>query len=339
MEKPTKLYRGLHLNFDDFEKFNLGGDLISPYDPVIDEHGRQKLRSGNEYGVYMTTNKQMALDIYGNVHNGGICINDHILIGTHCEKLIIPAVGIVYEIDSTNLNIRKPWISKEFESSYNSNYDGDEFITDVIPFTNCRIIRILIGRDLLHDQEQIEVSGDLAKLKEHILRILKTRKWHLSLLEQELLQHPSNYVRHLMPIDLDMYKELFGYGGIKYMDTQALNNIDIMRGDGIIKYLLGTYYRQDPQNYRTLKYICSLKNEILEENKLEALVDLLFMKLSKTEQNRRQFIERKRENGEEVNTRGFDQTIELCKDILAKIKVRTMETSKGVIDDARKTFK
>ncbi len=339
MERPSKLYRGLHLSVDDFEKFDLCGDLISPYDPVIDEQGRQRLRSGNEYGVYMTTNKQMTLDIYGNVHGEGTCINNRITIGTYCERLAIPAVGIVYEIDPTNLNIRKPWISKEFESSYNSNYDGDEYITDIVPASNCRIIRIIIGRDILHDLELVEVTDDLVKLKGSIMNILNTRRLHLKLFEQELLQQSPIRVKKLMPMDLDMYKELFGYDGIKYMSTEDIANIDPIHGDGIIKYLLCAYYQQNSQDYSTLKYICHLKSKISGEKKLEELVQLVLLELDKAQQNRRDFIERKRQAGEEVNTGGFDQRIELYKDMLDKIKKGTMRDNHSFKDEPGKKFK
>lgn len=337
MEKPKKLYRGLHLNLDDFKKFDLGGDLISPYAPVIDEYGRQRLRSGNEYGVYMTDNKRMALDIYGNVHNGGICINNHLMIGPYCEKLVIPAIGIVYEIDTTNLDVRKPWISKEFVSSYNSNYQGDEYIADFVPAANCRIIRILIGSDILHDKELVEVDCDLAKLKEHILNIINTRRLHLSLLEKELLKQSPSYVRRLMFNDLDLYKELFGYGGIKYIDVNNINCIDIMHGNGIFKYLLFKFYQKNPDNidYKTLNYICLLKKKIstlADEDKIDGLVQLILKELDLAKKNRDNLIYSKKSEGKEANTNGFDQKIKLLTDILLNVQdaIKKVEEEKAV---------
>lgn len=338
MEKPKKLYRGLHLNLDDFEKFDLGGDLISPYEPVIDSEGRQRLSSGNEYGVYMTDNKHMALDIYGNVHNGGICINNNLVIGPYCEKLVIPAIGIVYEIDTTNLDVRKPWISKEFESSYNSNYEGDEYIADLVPAANCRIIRILIGSDVLHDKELVEVDEDLDRLKERILNVINIRRLHLLILEKELLKQSPLYVRKLMFNDLELYKELFGYNGIKYIDVNNISSIDIMHGD-IIKYLLFIYYQKNPDtiDYKTLKYILLLKKKIstlADEDKIEGLVQLIVRELDLVNENRDKFICTKRSEEKEVNTRGFDQKIEMLTDILLNIQ----DAIKKINEEKQSTF-
>ncbi len=336
MEKPKKLYRGLHLKFEDFENFDLGGDLISPYDPVIDSEGRQRLRSGNEYGVYMTDNKRMALDIYGNIHGEGTCINKSLMIGSSCERLTIPSVGIVYEIDTTNLDVRKPWISKEFESSYNSNYSGDEYIASLVPAANCRIIRILIGRDILHDKEEVEVDEDLYKLKEHILNILNTRRLHLLLLEKELLKKNTLLLRKLTFSELELYKELFGYNGIKYIDD--VNDIDIMHGDGIIKYLLFVFYKKNSDNidYKTLGYICRLKKEIIkisDEDKINWLVNFIIEQLDLANKNKENLINAKTAEGEEVNTSGFDRKIEMLTELLLSIQGVIKNIKEEIVSD------
>lgn len=327
MEKPLKLYRGLHLNYDDFNDFNLGSDLISPYDPVIDEKGRQRLRSGNEYGVYMTTNKNMALDIYGNVHNGGMCLNNSLQIGMYSDKLILPAVGIVYEIDTTNLDIRKPWISREFESTYNSNYEGDEFITDIVPAQNCKIVRIIIGKDILHDKELVEIDSNLDRLKEHIMNILNNRRLHLQLLEKALLKRTPLQVRKLGFDDIEVYKEIFGYNGVNYID---IKDIDTMCDNDIIKYLLYYYYKQMDDNidFKILKYICALKRKIFSlpnEEKVDCLIGLIMHDLDTTNKNKDSFIIKNSVNGQLPNTLGFDNKIRMLKDILIVITNRLNE--------------
>ena len=139
MNKPQTLYRGIHLDANMFYYFDLETDEIKVhYEPVIDSKGRKTVTDGNEYGVYMTDNKQMAFDVYGFPHRTSIEIEPGLTLapGTRVE---LPLVGIVYEIDTTNLDIRQPWMTEQLHGVANNGFAGNEWVADSIPKSNYKI--------------------------------------------------------------------------------------------------------------------------------------------------------------------------------------------------------
>ena len=108
--KPKVLYRGLKLDYNALQDYVFTGvDMKVNYTPIIDKYGRKTVKDGNEYGVYMSDNLRMVSSAYGDLHHDGIPINKTLTING--ERIMIPSIGVIYQIDTSNLNIRKPFIS------------------------------------------------------------------------------------------------------------------------------------------------------------------------------------------------------------------------------------
>src|SRR6185369_6233412 len=56
---PDTLHRGVKLPYDEFSPDALSSDLL-PGSDGVDENGNRVVLDGNEYGVYMSTNPQVA---------------------------------------------------------------------------------------------------------------------------------------------------------------------------------------------------------------------------------------------------------------------------------------
>ena len=168
-DRPEYLYRGMRIRYDELKDFVFSGiDMELPYEPYIDGQGRETVRDGNEYGIYMSDNPKVAEYTYGNATNNpdDTYIEPRIMIGNRGNEFIkIPAIGICYKISTQGLDIRKPWINSILQCVYNNGLTGDEWITDKIPAENYEIMSVQIGKDLLHDEQYLNLS-DIENIKE-----------------------------------------------------------------------------------------------------------------------------------------------------------------------------
>ena len=245
---PEYLYRGMCISYEELKDFVFTGvDMELPYEPYIDEHGRETVRDGNEYGIYMSDNPKIPLDAYGNATNrgSGVYINPHISIGSRGDYVKIPDVGICYKISTENLNIKRPWISDALQGVYNNGWNGDEWITDKIPAGNYEIMQVMIGEDMLHDTEYIELD-DIEHLKERTIDILKQRKARLEIFAKEISKIPAEKRKEISLTGFGVFKEIYGENGFRYMNNYE--EIDTGSDLGMIRYLMAKVYEKDRAN-------------------------------------------------------------------------------------------
>ena len=169
--KPEKLYRAYTLNPEDLsvEKFQ---EILVPMN--VNEKDPTKVNDGNELGVYMSTNENMVKYAYS---DGIAFIEDlHIEAPRHNDGrgivnyIKLPSCGVIVEVDTKNLSIKKPEITQYLQGVYNNGFEGDEWIADKIPPSNYKVKKLIlnIGSSGL-DKIEIEVDGlDNQKLKEAI---------------------------------------------------------------------------------------------------------------------------------------------------------------------------
>jgi hypothetical protein len=177
-ERPKKLYRGFDIRPNDLSR-----DIFDQAHTPMESSGidGERRTDGNEVGVYMSTNPAMVICAYGN----GISANSKIDAKRHNtsrgfqDRLLLPGIGIILEIDTEGLDIRKP---KTPMGHYNNGFIGDEWITDKLEATHYRPIRFQVPlpsnrhRGLILDfdgNESPELDSAMAKVNEHYQDVLR----------------------------------------------------------------------------------------------------------------------------------------------------------------------
>lgn len=260
--RPEYLYRGMCIRYDELKDFVFSGiDMELPYDPYIDSQGKETVHDGNEYGIYMSDNPKVAEYAYGNATNkgDGTYIEPQITIGNRGTEFIkIPAIGVCYKISTQGLDIRKPWISSALQGVYNNGLKGDEWITDKIPAENYEIMSVQIGKDLLHDEQYIDLN-DIENIKEKVTQILEQRKARLETFAQEMSKIPEQQRKEFGLGHLEILKEIYGENGFYYMDS--IEEINSSSNVGIIRYLMANVYKNNTESidFGTLLYLQDIK--------------------------------------------------------------------------------
>lgn len=236
MQKPTTLYRGIVLAYQDFLDFQLiGKDIVMHYSPLYDNEGRKTVRDGNEYGIYMSDNRQMVLDVYSNSRStGNLLTNTKIGL----DPITIPAIGIAYQIDTRNVVIRKPRLYK-FESLNNNGYIGDEWIADRIPSDSYQIIRVRIGSDYLHPSEDIDVTNP-NEIQNRVIEIVEKRIIGLKEMLEELKDISPQKIRQFGLTEREILQSIYGNNGVKYMDEDTMR-IDTV--DDLMNFIIAKEYK------------------------------------------------------------------------------------------------
>ena len=304
MEKvPKYLYRGIKVGIDDIFNFDFKGD-ITPYgEPSLNEIGLETISDGNEYDIYMSDNKNMPLDVYGNpdIHDGKLVLN--ILNDVF---LLYPDVGIVYKIDTNNISFHRPWITDYLKGVYNNGYLGDEYVTDFIPKDSYEIIRIKVGEDFLHKAKVIDISSldlGISNMKLEVKR------------REEDINNFVDYVKS-MPYGnktvLSMYKDLmrylFGDNGVIKRDDFDLDN-----PEDALASLVKKEFNKDMYNFRDLKYIMSLKDDLND-----SLEDVIIDRIIQNENDKNDYLAS--HAGEDVDTFYFDKNNDFLNGLLDDIK-------------------
>ena len=155
-KKPELLYRAFTVNPEQLTVEMLSGVLIpgraSEEDPT-------KIHDGNELGVYMSTNRHMTEQAYASP-SGGLSVKtpEHKDgRGVVTNFIPLPQCGIVVEVRTENLLIRRPEITAALKGVDNNGYEGDEWIADQIPGTEYKIVRLILSR-YANDSEKIVVD-------------------------------------------------------------------------------------------------------------------------------------------------------------------------------------
>ncbi len=188
-KRPQKLYRAFTINPEElsFEKFR---ETLTPIN--INENDQTKVNDGNELGVYMSTNENMVKS-YG--QNDAFVENLHIKTPVYnngygnTSYIKLPSCGVIIEVNTNNLPIKKPEITAQLQGVYNNGMEGDEWIADAIPATNYRVKRLTLnvgegdltriikdidGSDSKKLQEAIDyIKNEFEKKKQEALRYKK----------------------------------------------------------------------------------------------------------------------------------------------------------------------
>lgn len=182
-ELPSTLYRGMKFDDKTFLHYSLNNGLTMPPQHKNDK-GEIVISDGQEYGLYLSDTKDL-VDIYAGKKDqstmGGRQISDIILGQNH--RLCMPQIGVIYEVDTEGLNIRKPHLTI---FAGHQNGIGSEYISDTdIPCSNTKIESLYVSADFLHDEQHIEPSVDA---KSEIRKLLEKREEHLEKADYDLSQ-------------------------------------------------------------------------------------------------------------------------------------------------------
>ena len=305
---PDVLYRGLIIKYPELEEYNFTGvDIIPNSKPIIDEQGRKLIGDGNEYGVYMTDYKEVAAEAYGHVEmNDGTPLNNNISYGYEKKKVVVPSIGVVYEINTKGLNTHTPWVTDYLKGHYNNGYKGDEYVTERIPKENYKVSSIKIGKDNLHEEEELKIN-ESTNIKEEINKIIKKRKERLEEFEYALEQLTDRKRASLTKEDIDIYKLIFKENGLNEID---LASPTIKDGDDLIKYIMSCVYLEDIDNIN-LKYLKYLNTYLGNGLTINDFKDLIEYNFNKTFIKKIGFINKKEEEGVTYTTAGFDRSLNM----------------------------
>ncbi|MCX6763165.1 MAG: hypothetical protein NTZ97_00295 [Candidatus Moranbacteria bacterium] len=131
----------------------------------VNEKDPTKVNDGNELGVYMSTNKNMVDYAYS---EDGSVKNNHIETPVHLDEygqrmkyIKLPSCGVIIEVDTANLPIRKPEITSYLQGVYNNGAVGDEWIADKIPPSDYKVMQLILNAGL-HPQDKIKVDIDFS---------------------------------------------------------------------------------------------------------------------------------------------------------------------------------
>lgn len=251
---PKKIYRGVVLNYEQFKGIDFEADLFPPNPPKIDEYGRKTVGDGNEYGLYMTDNLNVAEEAYGR------------------PETSTANIGIIYEIDTNGIDIRKPWLAPVWAgagnglSHYNNGYAGNEWIADSIPRQNFRIKSIILPRialdslTFLFDREKIEISDENRDIEQIIPKIVERNEKN-ALVNGLKKKIPTIFKEFNAKAINALCVDLFGKDGIY---RAKLDEFDMTTDNGKINYLLADYYQNDLQqlDYKSLCFLESVKQDI-----------------------------------------------------------------------------
>jgi hypothetical protein len=299
--KPSVLYRGLKVDYNNLKDFEFSGiDLKVNYAPIIDQYGRKTVTDGNEYGVYMSDNLSMVTSAYGNLHHDGIPIHNNLSI--YNQRIMIPSVAIIYRINTNGLNIRKPFISDQLKGHYNNGFQGDEWITDIVPASNYTLYRVRIGADILHDAEDIDLS-QVENISEQIKQKLEMRKYRLETFASAMGRISPMKRNTFGRDELNILKSIYGKNGLKYLNEDSLITSNV---DGMTKYLIAKIFKQNESDidFQTIKYINGLNGQATN---IDSIIEILKNDKIKNMQEKVAFEERKKQEGTPYVTSKFDK--------------------------------
>lgn len=308
-KKPKYLYRGIRIQQEDLENFEFYGvDLKPPKPPLIDEEGRKTVGDGNEYGVYMSDVEEVAISYYARVSkNDGTFLNERLRYADQdgtAQRVSIPAIGIVYKIDTDGLDVRKPdvipvWGGKD--GMYNNGAGGNEWISESVPSTNYSIMSVEIGPDDLHESQIIDIEN-ITKVKDNVCDIINARRERLELFEKQIEALPDmkRFSRAGNDINnIKVLKQIYKLNGIMDID---LSNYEPQNANEYIDYLMAISYSRDKDNLnlKELGYIESLRERALNP---EELVDVLSNDIKSTEKG----ITKLLDSNPNYPTEGYEQ--------------------------------
>ncbi len=314
--KPSVLYRGLKVDYNSLQNFEFSGvDLKVNYAPIIDQYGRKTVTDGNEYGVYMSDNLSMVTSAYGDLHHDGIPIHNNLFI--YNERIMIPSIAVIYQINTDGLDVRKPFISDQLKGHYNNGFQGDEWIADIIPANNYALYRVRIGADILHDAEDIDLLR-IKNISEQVKQKLEMRKYRLETFANAM-ERMSPMKRNVLGRDeLSILKSIYGKNGLKYINEDSLLTSDV---DGMLRYLVAKTFKQNESDidFQTIRYINGLKGQATN---IDSIIEILKNDKIKNMQDKVAFEKRKKQEGVPYVTSKFDKQEKRLDGLISMVLLR-----------------
>lgn len=314
--KPSVLYRGLKVDYNSLQNFEFSGvDLKVNYAPIIDQYGRKTVTDGNEYGVYMSDNLSMVTSAYGDLHHDGIPIHNNLFI--YNERIMIPSIAVIYQINTDGLDVRKPFISDQLKDHYNNGFQGDEWIADIIPANNYALYRVRIGADILHDAEDIDLLR-IKNISEQVKQKLEMRKYRLETFANAM-ERMSPMKRNVLGRDeLSILKSIYGKNGLKYINEDSLLTSDV---DGMLRYLVAKTFKQNESDidFQTIRYINGLKGQATN---IDSIIEILKNDKIKNMQDKVAFEKRKKQEGVPYVTSKFDKQEKRLDGLISMVLLR-----------------
>ncbi len=314
--KPSVLYRGLKVDYNSLQNFEFSGvDLKVNYAPIIDQYGRKTVTDGNEYGVYMSDNLSMVTSAYGDLHHDGIPIHNNLFI--YNERIMIPSIAVIYQINTDGLDVRKPFISDQLKGHYNNGFQGDEWIADIIPANNYALYRVRIGADILHDAEDIDLLR-IKNISEQVKQKLEMRKYRLETFANAM-EKMSPMKRNVLGRDeLSILKSIYGKNGLKYINEDSLLTSDV---DGMLRYLVAKTFKQNESDidFQTIRYINGLKGQATN---IDSIIEILKNDKIKNMQDKVAFEKRKKQEGVPYVTSKFDKQEKRLDGLISMVLLR-----------------
>lgn len=159
-EKPEVLFRAFSVSAEDLSLELLKNTLVPG---SVRKDDSTKIGDGNELGVYMSTNESVA-DIYAHTRVSGayVRVPQCKLNGSVTNILNLPVCGVLVEIRTKNLSIRRPKISPTLHGHYNNGFQGEELIADAVPKENFRIKKLFLSKGFRDSEvfDVLEMSDD-----------------------------------------------------------------------------------------------------------------------------------------------------------------------------------
>ena len=313
--KPSVLYRGIIIDYNNLQNFEFSNvDLKVNYAPIIDQYGRKSVVDGNEYGVYMSDNLSMVTSAYGDLHHDVTAINS---LSICYERIGIPSVAIIYQINTDGLNIRRPFISKQLKYLYNNGFQGNEWIADVVPASNYTLYRVRIGEDILHDAEDIDLSK-ITNISEHVKQRVEMRKYRLETFANAMEKMAPSKRRTIGRNELSILKSIYGENGARYIDENSLVTTEV---EGMLKYIaVKTIKQNEPDiDFQTIKYINELSDKATD---IDSIIEILKNDKIKNMQEKATFEERKKQEGVPYVTNKFDRQEQQLDSLMSMVLLR-----------------
>ncbi len=154
-KRPEKLFRAFTVSPEQLTLETLRS-VLKP--GTVSQDNPTKVHDGNELGVYMSTNQKMVESCYavGGLGTTSMDVPKHMGSRGLEQQIVLPSCGIVLEIDTKNVKIRKPQITGYLKGVYNNGFEGDEWIADSVAPEDYKVVKLILSR-WANDKNEISV--------------------------------------------------------------------------------------------------------------------------------------------------------------------------------------
>lgn len=207
-----------------------------------------------------------------------ICLeeNSYLNLGYALDiKITIPTISIIYEIESDGLEIVK-------NEKFNEGDDNEEIYIWKVKDGYYKIISILIGSDILHDQEKIYLGSGEKIYIQKVDRVVSERISQIRLFTiyiKSISQEARQYISYEM---LNVFKYIFGDDGIIYNKEKEKMTI-------IQKLMIELINDPDYKKMYALEYLYDFV-EIEDENEIIKKVISDYHSMSDIYKYKKQFM-------------------------------------------------